>query len=49
MDVASTRVILAHGGDPDGQGTEPDTGRGLIRYWIDLSGARAVPKERLDA
>ena len=45
--VASTRVILAHGGEADGQGTEPDTGRALVRYWIDLSAVRAVPNEQL--
>lgn len=35
--AASIRVIRANGGAPDGQGTSPDTGRLVNRYWIDLS------------
>lgn len=35
--VPSTRVVLAHGGTPDGQAVEPNTGHVVTRYWIDLT------------
>ena len=34
--AGSTRVVLAHGGTPDGQGVEPETGQVLNRYWIEF-------------
>lgn len=41
--LASTRVILANGGTADGQGTDPQTGQVVNRYWIDLSAAAVPP------
>ena len=34
--LPSTRVVLAHGGVPDGQAVEPSTGHVVHRYGIDL-------------
>ena len=40
--LPSTRVVLAHGGTPDGQGVEPANGHVVNRYWIDLATPRTL-------
>ncbi len=39
MNVPSIRVVLANGGEPDGQGRHPETGKVVNRYWVDLNAA----------
>ncbi len=34
--LASSRIVRAHGGIPDGQGAHPATGEVVDRYWIEL-------------
>ena len=41
----SKRVVLANGGVPDGQGTDPISGEVVDRYWIDSPGCGPASPE----
>lgn len=41
----SRRVVLANGGVPDGQGTDPVSGEVVDRFWIQMEGGAGVKAE----